>query len=132
MSFCAYVGVKADHALAELEELWFPCHFGINYRGWGKQGSPREAGWYWWGWDYAHWRDHVDYQAMLPPDASDEEKKVFEKVNALMNRSEPYYGFGPRKKWTVDEVFEDALDALMELKTSLEKSKTLTALLAHR
>lgn len=161
-SFLGYVGVRANHTLAELEELDFQCHWGITFNGWGDADSFRETGWYWWGWDYAHGLDHVDYAASLPPDASDEDKalaarmteelgnlfaelvrspdeigaddaateafEAFEDVKLAPPPLEPL----PRKKWTVSEVFEDALDVLMELKASLEQSQTLSVLLTQR
>src|SRR3546814_20921807 len=48
-SFCSYVGVHADHALASLEELEFDCHFGINFRNWGQPGTLWEENWFWGG-----------------------------------------------------------------------------------
>lgn len=45
-TFCGYLGVKADHALAGLEELEFPCHCGVSYQTWGAAGTPWEEGWY--------------------------------------------------------------------------------------
>lgn len=158
-SFLGYVGVRADHTIAELEELHFNCHWGITFNGWGEFDSFREPGWYWWGWDYGHGLDHVDYAASLPPDASDEDKalaarlteqldnlfaELFSASDETLTDADATESSGdvmlartqleplPRKKWTVTEVFEDALDVLMELKASLAQSQTLSALLTKR
>ncbi|KWA83853.1 hypothetical protein WL29_21035 [Burkholderia ubonensis] len=159
-SFLGYVGVRADHTLAELEDLHFQCHWGITFNGWGDTDSFREPGWYWWGWDYAHGLDHVDYVASLPPEASDEDKALAARMNQQLENlvaeffrtpddrqadedaateacgdvqlAIPQLEPLPRKKWTVNEVFEDALDVLMELKAGLEQSQTLSVLLTQR
>jgi hypothetical protein len=130
-SFCAYLGVKADHALAGLEELEFPCHCGVTFQAWGAAGTPWETGWYWWGWDYAHFMDAADFTTELPPDAPEEVREALRELSAMRNNRPLMGGFRP-KNWTVEEVFEDGLDALFELKTALEANEKLAATLLRK
>lgn len=126
-SFCAYVGVKADHVLASLEDFEFSCHFGISFNQWGTAGAPQEEGWFWWGWDYAHFTDHVDYASSLPPDAPPE---AFAAMQAL--ESLPSFGGRARRNRTLGEVVEDGYDVLVTLKMALAKSAEYASLVvAH-
>lgn len=121
LSFCAYVGVKADHALAGLEELEFKCHCGITFQTWGRANSLWPEGWYWWGWDYAHCTDAFDLPGIDDPKI----KQQLEEFQARL--ADMFGGLSlpdriPSKKWTLEEVFEDALDVMMELKEALNVS----------
>lgn len=113
-AFCAYVGVQADHTLAGLEELEFRCHWGITWSAWGDD-APHPAGWYWWGWDYGHAFDKVDFPD-LPPG-----------LQARLDALRDLYPT-PSKDWTVEEVTQDALDVLVTLREQLAHSAELAQL----
>jgi hypothetical protein len=116
-SFCAYVGVQTEHPLAGLEDFEFDCHWGITWSNWGDdQHLP--AGWYWWGWDYAHASDKMHF-ANLPPE-------VQAKLDAIWANAPR--GLGHGKDWTVEEVTQDALDVLVTLREQLAHSAALAAL----
>ena len=125
LSFCAYVGVRASHLLAELAELRIESKR-FNFQDWGAPDTVWPQGWYWWGWDYAHAWDQVDLESSMPDDTPAELRAAL-----LAIQSRPY-GDRPRKNWTLGEVAEDALDVLMELKQALTENEKLAALvLAH-
>ncbi|MNR71454.1 hypothetical protein D3C71_20800 [compost metagenome] len=128
-AFCAYVGVQADHSLAGLEDLRFDCHHGVNWSQWGEPDSPWAEGWYWWGWDYGHASDHVDFEGSVPDDAPVEVRQAMARFQALL-------AAGPlrrrTKNWTLGEVVEDGLDVLMELKQALQHTENLAALVMAR
>ncbi len=127
-SFCAYVGVKADHTLAGLEELRFSCHHSITFSDWGSEGTWREKEFYWWGWDYAHFTDYIDWEMSLPEDASPELRRFC----AEINKGKVKYSGRALKNWTLGEVVEDTLDVMMELKHSLLASERYAGLvIAH-
>ncbi len=99
-SLCAYLGVPLEHWLAQVDELQFDCHWGVTFAGEG-DGQIRPAGWYWYGWDYAHAGDAMDF-----PEA----------VRALL----PEGLRQPRgKRWTVDEVEHEVIDAAQSLHAQL-------------
>lgn len=128
-SFCAYVGVQADHALAGLEEFRFRCHWGVNYQAWGQADSPLAAGWYWWGWDYGHAGDVVSFMQGLPENISDEELAHIKRMEDLRNDTSSRSGLPPGKNWTLEEVVEDSFDVLMELRNGLKESEKFARLL---
>lgn len=116
-SFCAYVGAPENHALYALEELEFRCHFGITFRGHGEAAGPLPEGWYFFGWDYAHFSDQLSAPELFQLDEHSEEAKLLKDFFERL----PFSG-KPRKAWTVEEVTEDVLDALVELKKALQES----------
>ena len=130
-SWCGYVGVKADHALAGLEEFEFPCHFGVTFSGWGSADGPRPEGWYWWGWDYAHFTDRIDFLGSLPDDVPAEIRAEMEKLDRMFQRDAIWKHTTP-KNWSLDEVAEDAMDVLMELKDALLLSEEFAKLVVLR
>lgn len=103
--FCllAYVGVPEEHWLADMDELEFPCHFGINFRGLG-DGRMRPQGWYWYGWDYGHCTD-----LLLPHPVLDVVLPAFPGARAR----------------SVAEVEEDVLDAALSLWHALEEAQAV-------
>lgn len=114
-SWCAYVGAPSDHFLSELEDIRFQCHYGWNYSAPGND-NPLSAGYYWWGWDYAHGGDlHIPTET-FPPE-----------IQALMERR--LLGDRRAKDWTSDEVREHVLDALMELRSAIQKNAALASTL---
>lgn len=105
-SFCAYVGVQTNHVLTAMEDLDFRCHWGISYQGWGTPHFLPE-GWYWWGWDYAHYGDASVF-------SKEELGELHGLINALLGRG---------KRWSIEEVQEDALNVVQELWTFLSQSE---------
>lgn len=102
-SFCAYVGVPADHVLSSLEELKFSTYRGITLRE-PSTFIGMEEGWFLFGWDYAHAGDRL----VTPP--------------GFPNISVSLMGDAP-KDWTLEEVVEHVLDALFELHGALEAAQ---------
>ena len=125
LSFCAYVGVPADHTLCSLEELDFECHYGITFQQWGAAGTPWPEGWYWWGWSYSHNTDWIDWEALLSPGTPKQFQLQVLKMAKALN------GLGGKKphNWTLAEVTEDALDALSALAEQLAQSQAFASLL---
>ncbi len=105
-ALCAYVGVPEDHWLADMEGLEFDCHWGVTFRGAGGDGI-RPAGWYWYGWDYAHAGDFVQ----VPPELLEHFK-----AHGL---KPPFQG---GKKWTLEEVEHDIVDAAVELQAAMDRA----------
>lgn len=92
-SLCAYVGIPADHPLANYDYDLLPihCHGGLTYSGIGDKIRPE--GWFWYGWDYAHCGDFPFY-----------------------NAKDPKYYDSKDKKWLVEDVYKDMQDAVFEFK----------------
>lgn len=112
---CAYLGVPETHWLANMAELEFDCHFGVTFSGPG-DGQVRPAGWYWYGWDYAHFTDYIG----IPPELSAQlSEDIPEELRSFLSR--------PGKKWSIAEVEQDLLDAAMDLKVSLERAQDLAS-----
>jgi hypothetical protein len=61
MCLCAYVGVPNDHPLAGLDYDLIPleCHGGLTFGRAGGGHVPK--GFFWYGWDYCHFRDFAIY-----------------------------------------------------------------------
>jgi hypothetical protein len=93
-SLTAYVGVPLDHLLAHLnyEEMdgMLDVHGGMTY---GTPGGTDiwPAGWYWYGWDYAHWGDYT-------------------KIDRTYGRGQGGH------EWTIPEVYAHAQAALRQLR----------------
>ncbi len=90
MSLCAYLGVPISHPMAgkKCSETELRCHGGLSLARVGCVGTGLAAGFYWYGWDYAHWCD-ANYSGFLAQDES-------------------------LTKWTVAMVEEDAKAAIEE------------------
>src|SRR3972149_9521935 len=60
VSLCAYVGVPMDHSLAyqKYQDIDLDCHGGLTFSQVG-DGIKWEAGYWWLGWDYAHFGDRT-------------------------------------------------------------------------
>jgi len=112
-SWCAYVGAPSDHFLSDFRDLYFKCHFGWNYDGPG-DGNGLPAGYYWWGWDYAHFSD-----LHLPADPLPVE------MQAIFDRQ--YRRRPAPKDWTCDEVHEHVLDVIIELRSAIQNNERLAA-----
>lgn len=93
---CAYVGVPRDHWMADMDELQFPCHREVTFRGEG-DGDYRPEDWY--GWDYQHAGD-----AQVIPD--DVRELLSDDVLQFLESG---------KRWTVAEVEQDLVDAALSL-----------------
>jgi hypothetical protein len=96
-SLCAYVGIPADHPLAgrNYDDMPLECHGGLTFGDAGSKRGPWPAGWYWYGWDYAHLGDITRYDRKyrtIDPDAHE---------------------------WTVEEVEAEARQVMEQLKRLL-------------
>lgn len=89
VALCAYVGVPNGHPWygKHYNHVDVPVHGGLTFSGPGDQYRPRE--WWWFGWDYGHYGDHL---YGLP-----------EKMNPWII---------PGQVWTVEEVEGEVLQAL--------------------
>lgn len=135
VSYCAYVGVQTGHVLADLEDLDFNCHQGITYQKWGCKESGFPEGWFWWGWDYAHFCDKSEFSLEdLSPEAqanvAETKAALEEALGELVGMDFSNLPKRKTKRWTADEVFQDALDVMLELKTALSQSHQYSCLLA--
>ena len=84
-ALCAYFGIPIDHPLAgsSYDDLPVGCHGGLTFGSEG-DGEMRPAGFYWYGWDYAHSGDKSFY-----------------------NLDDGYEGLLGDKAWTLKAVEED-------------------------
>lgn len=123
-SFCAYLGVHRSHVLAELPELEFPAHWGINFREWGAAGSPWAEDWFWWGWDYGHAGDIIDRDAIFPPE--EELPPELRRLLADLERSSRASLLPPAKDWTVGEIVQQALFLAQFVHEQVLKSELLS------
>jgi hypothetical protein len=91
-SLCAYIGLPVDHPLvrasASYDDLPLDVHGGLTYSNEG-DGKHHPAGWFWWGWDYAHAGDRCTYD-----------------LESGRNADEHL--------WTIEEVTREAKDALWQ------------------
>lgn len=83
-SLTAYLGIPSEHPLAgfQYNDLPLECHGGLTFSEAGS-GKERPAGFWWYGWDYAHFGDRSFYDLKYPWEAD-------------------------AKEWTVEEVEADA------------------------
>ncbi len=95
-SLCAYVGISVDHPLAgkNYDDLPIRAHGGLTYSREGGDNYP--AGYYWYGWDYAHGGDYCFYYDKEP----------------LAGR----YSQSKDTKWLVEEVIEDSWETLYDFR----------------
>jgi hypothetical protein len=105
VSWCAYVGIPDKHPLSGLcyDDLdgFVDAHGGLTFRGEGDEPYPWPKGYYWYGWDYAHFGDRCIYHGM--DDASTDEHD-----------------------WTIDEVIEDSKSAIESFKNLMTLADKLT------
>ena len=112
-SMCAYIGVPKSHWLSNMEDLQFDCHWGVTFSGEG-DGQLRPEGWYWYGWDYAHYGDHIAFpEGSIPPQLAEHFNNIFR-----------------GKKWTLAEVEQDVLDAAINLSESMRQDKLAAEMVA--
>ena len=122
-SLCAYLGVPQQHWLADIDDLEFPCHWGVTFRQAG-DGALWPAGWFWFGWDYGHAGDFIDV-----PD----EIRVLEDLLPPEMRKMLNGGFLRKgKNWTVEEVEHDLVDAALSLNETLENARLAATQVGNR
>ena len=94
VSLCAYIGVKSGHPLYGVD---YPnidgvdCHGGLTFsRAGGGEGMPWPDGYWWIGWDYAHYGDRVFYDTRSfdnmdwnPDDVVSDMRDTIEQVKAI-------------------------------------------------
>lgn len=58
VSLCAYIGVPPEHRYygKDYNEVDLRCHYGLTFSSEG-DGKIRPKGYWWFGWDYAHFGD---------------------------------------------------------------------------
>lgn len=124
-SFCCYVGVRASHDLAGLKNLNFRCRRPIGFRDWGRVGSPRPEGYFWWGWDYT--QQHATTPVTVEPPRSGfaaVAKLDIEPMNDRQDLREPQ-----TLDWSVSQVVDEGWAVLMHLKQVLSESGAYSSLL---
>ncbi len=99
-SLCAYVGIPLAHPLAgySYDDLPVDCHGGLTFASEGRGAWP--AGYFWYGWDYAHAGDYSFFDDDYSPDSQN-------------------------KKWTVEEVKEDSWSAIYDFNKLLRLSEAI-------
>jgi hypothetical protein len=101
-SLCAYVGLPVAHPLAGMsyDDLPVNCHGGLTFsREGGVSNFP--AGFWWYGWDYAHCDDRAFYD------------------RSRLAR-------GDEKEWGVREVESDSWGALYDFRKLVKLSEVIS------
>jgi|GEM_PF-6979487 len=107
--YCAYIGVPQEHWLADMQELQFECHWGVNFREPG-DGRVQPASWFWYGWDYGHAGDQTFLLQSMPPEIAE----------MLPEGLKQHLGAG--KSWTLAEIEQDVIDAAVSLSHAMARS----------
>lgn len=106
--FCCYIGIPKDHPLAghDYDLLPIQCHWGLTF---GQEGDGEyyPAGYYWYGWDYAHFDDAPLYSP---------------RVEEIIGTS---YSATDGKKWTPKLIKEDAEDAIYDFKRLMKLAEEI-------
>lgn len=86
-SFTAYIGFLENHLLSgrDYDSIPIDCHGGLTFS--SKGGDYWPKGFYWYGWDYAHYGDKVIYESSFNRDGKD---------------------------WTIGEVIKDSLSTIQD------------------
>lgn len=102
---CAYIGVPLNHVLAgkDPESMDIECHGGMNFADNG-DGRLRPTGWYWFGWDYAHYGDYFFFYDTIPA------LKEFQEWHLREDH-----------KWFPDEVYEEVIDVVNQFKKMMSE-----------
>lgn len=97
---CAYIGLPKGHLLENVSyeelsdnECYIDCHYGLTYSDRNVAGFYKDR-WFL-GWDYAHCDDFIGYYL------DNGEESILSKEN---------------KKWTTEEIYEDCLKVLEDIK----------------
>jgi hypothetical protein len=108
-ALCAYVGIPLDHPLAghSYDDLPVQAHGGLTFSGEGGTKSQRPAGFFWYGWDYAHSGDHSTYDEIAS-------------LKAIRDRQDD-------TRWTVPLVEADSWHAIYDFKHLLKLSEAIAA-----
>ena len=74
VSLCAYIGVPDGHPLAgfEYDDVPIDCHGGLTFSGGGDGYRPK--GFWWYGWDYAHFGDYCFHDDGIPKKMNEDRK----------------------------------------------------------
>jgi hypothetical protein len=101
-SLCAYVGIPENHPLAgkDYRDLDIRCHGGLTFGCAGGQveNDVYPAGYWWYGWDYAHYGDAVVYDTFHNWD---------------------------EHEWTVEEVKYEAIDVAKQFISLMEQVENI-------
>lgn len=100
-ALCAYVGIPLGHPLAghNYDDIPIPCHGGLTYAGEGSEGY-RPVGFYWYGWDYAHFGDRAFFD--------------FDFSSSF-----------PRQEWLVKDVESDMWEAVYDFKKLVKLAEVI-------
>jgi hypothetical protein len=100
-SLCAYVGVPENHFFTRFnyDEIPLECHGGLSFSNFDETGL-RPKGYYWFGWDYAHFMDAITF-------------KYEEPLLSLMKETGLSLSHG--KEWTIEEVKKEATTVAYQL-----------------
>lgn len=105
----AYLGVPESHPLAgrSYEDLPLECHGGLTFSALGGHGKRDQfpAGWWWYGWDYAHSGDKSFYDLKYPEGL----------------------GHLAEKAWTPAEVDADSWTARYEFKKLMRLAEAIAS-----
>jgi len=96
-SICGYIGMKEGHPAfgKDYNDIDVRCHGGLTFAHDDKTGGDRwPSGWWWFGWDYAHYGDvpfydlrdgrvYYDDQEWSPKDVCAEFPEIIEEFNKV-------------------------------------------------
>jgi hypothetical protein len=110
-SLCAYVGIPENHPLADhsYELLPLHCHGGLTFGDKG-DGEMFPAGFFWYGWDYAHCGDRSCYD-------DDEEMRAAIGMPIRIERDET--------RWTPELVEKDVWLALSQFRDLMKLTESV-------
>jgi len=100
IGFCGYVGIPENHPLAGFgyDDIPLDCHGGLTFCGEIKGAD----GWYFYGWDYSHSGDYVNFYKEIDMPS-----------------------FGDDRKWTFGEVKQEVRDVLWGFKRLIKLSERI-------
>ena len=96
--FCAYIGVPSGHPIAgfDCDLISVDCHGGLTFGGeGGEKGTIYPKGYFFYGWDYAHYGDY-NYSCFKDEEIREPEAN--------------------KKDWTLEEVIKDSCVAIDDFK----------------
>lgn len=104
-SLCAYVGFPLDHPLSgfNYDDIPVRAHGGLTFSGSDNKSLP--AGYYFYGWDYAHCNDYCDYYDREP----------------LVSK----FDHSKDKKWLVEDVEKDSWETIWDFKSLMKLSEAI-------
>lgn len=101
---CGYIGIPKDLFFTKLRDKdlrnVIDCHGGITFETYGTKEDPIWIdGYYWIGWDYAHYNDYITYPTVT---------KELDDLNKEMNQG--------KQKWDCNLIAIECVNVIEQLK----------------